>query len=129
MKVASVSRPASASSAARLRQTGRVAAAGTDRRVGRGEPAPTVRHHRSGRGGFDFSHLGEIADSSGSSADDAVALAAGLSAGEIDTLWAEAFRRAGVDLGAGSAGKRGPGRTQGQWDRALVKAGLIKASF
>jgi len=56
-----------------------------------------------------------------------------MSDAEMGEMWSEAFRRVGVYPSAASSEAEPTGRTvaggQGQWDRALARAGVIKKSF
>jgi hypothetical protein len=127
------SRPASASTAIRP-VSGRAVASGSARRVGRAGPALAVVRHRSGRRGADFSHLGDLTvdeGRDGSGLDETartIADAARLSASQIQSMWVEAFSRAGGRSATGSS-RPAQNRIESQWGRALVKAGLIKAEF
>lgn len=117
------SRPVVAA-AATPRHTRGGAAAQPPRRAGRVGPAPAVSERRRGHS---FAHLDganfERAPRSG--------YAPSLSDAEIQDMWSAAFRNAGVTVSASQAGNRRPARnrTEAQWDRAFVRAGLIKAEF
>lgn len=115
----SPSRPGAALATA-ARFAPRVAAAVQPlRRPGRASPLP-ASDRRQGR----FSHLVnaefERAPTSGYSPV--------LSGREIQEMWSRAFQNAGVKVNAGRALNRPTRGVQGQWDKALAKAGLIKFS-
>jgi hypothetical protein len=94
-------------------------AAQPHRRPGRASPLP-ASDRRQGR----FAHLAgaefQRAPASGYSP--------ALSDREIQEMWSQAFQNAGIEVNAGRTVNRSARVVQGQWDKALAKAGLIKFS-